>query len=261
MKAKKSLGQNFLKSKPALEKIVAEANVKKGELIVEIGPGLGALTAELLKKGAMVLAIEADLRMVDHLKKIFVAQISSGKLSLIHQDILEFDTQKIYEISESYKIVANIPYYITGLILRKFLEGENKPKSMVLLVQKEVAERIVAKNGKQSILSLSVSAYGNARSAGVVKAKEFSPSPKVDSAILVIENITNDFFSSFDQEIFFKTIKKGFSHKRKVLLNNFDKNEKAKLTDYMNEKNFSPRTRPEELSKEDWKGITSALNS
>lgn len=256
MKAKKSLGQNFLKSEEALGRIIEAAKETASDVVLEIGPGQGVLTEALLQNFKKVVAVETDRRMVDFLKKIFKPEIDSGKLILIEQDILEFSPEALKDFGSLYQIVANIPYYITGEILRKFLGNKFQPKGVTLLVQKEVAERVVAADGKQSILSNAVAVFGEARSAGVVKAEEFEPVPKVDSAILVIENINNEFFNGIERQKFFDVLKKGFSHKRKVLLNNFEGDEREKIENYLKSKNLSLKIRAEELSKEDWREIS-----
>jgi 16S rRNA (adenine1518-N6/adenine1519-N6)-dimethyltransferase len=255
MKAKKSLGQHFLKSEEALTQIVEAAKATVSEVVLEIGPGMGALTKALLHDFKKVVAVETDRRMVDLLKKIFKKEIESGKLTIIEKDILEFSPEVLKDFGNSYQIVANIPYYITGEILRKFLGNIFQPKGVTLLVQKEVAERVVARDGKQSILSMAVAVFGEARCAGVVKAENFEPAPRVDSAILVIENINNNFFEDMERQKFFDVLKKGFSHKRKVLLNNFDKEERKKIEKYLESKNLSLKVRAEELNREDWKQL------
>src|SRR3989344_7754683 len=184
MRAKKSLGQHFLKNEKALATIVKAGNVSVKDTILEIGPGTGALTEKLLAANCQVLAIEKDDKLYEFLKTKFEKEIKNGKLRLIHDDILEFDLSKLEAIS--YKLISNIPYNITGAILKKFLETNYQPERMVLLVQKEVAERIVARNNKESILSISVKAYGTPRYIETVKAGSFVPVPKVDSAIMVI---------------------------------------------------------------------------
>lgn len=255
MKAKKSLGQHFLKSEETLGRIIDAAKKTRSEVVLEIGPGQGALTEALLQNFKKVVAVETDRRMVDFLKKIFKPEIDSGKLILIEKDILQFNPEELKNFGNSYQIVANIPYYITGEILRKFLGNTFQPKGLTLLVQKEVAERVVAADGKQSILSNAVAVFGEARNAGVVARGEFVPAPKVDSAILVIENINDDFFKRVPRRRFFDVLKRGFSHKRKVLINNFEGEEREKIINYLESKKISLKVRAEELSKEDWREL------
>jgi 16S rRNA (adenine1518-N6/adenine1519-N6)-dimethyltransferase len=222
--AKKSLGQNFLTSEGALANIISAAQVKEGDNVLEIGPGRGALTRELLAIGAKVTAIEKDRVLVPFLSDIFKEEIESGQLKLIEADILEFDLS-VLEVP--YKLIANIPYYITGQIFRIFLEGvhdgaHHVPISMTLLVQKEVAERIIAKDGKESILSLSVKAYGTPHYVSTVKRGSFNPAPNVDSAILHISDISKKFFTenAITEQLFFQILKATFAHKRKVISSN-----------------------------------------
>jgi 16S rRNA (adenine1518-N6/adenine1519-N6)-dimethyltransferase len=217
-RAKKSLGQNFLKSEPALRKIVEVGEVKTIDTILEIGPGKGALTAKLLEVAGKVVAIEKDRELFEMLKIKFGKEIESGSLLLLNEDILEFEVKSLGK----YKIIANIPYNITGAILKKFLTSNNQPERMVLMVQNEVAKRIVARDGKESILSISVKAYGEPKMVMKVPARYFSPAPKVDSAVILINNISRKTFieNEIKEEIFWEIVKKGFAHKRKRLSGN-----------------------------------------
>jgi len=218
-KAKKSLGQNFLKSEPALNMMCIASELSLSDTVLEIGLGKGALTKKLLEKAGCVIAVEKDFELISILQEKFLLEIKNKKLILVEEDILDFKIEN-YKL-EGYKIIANIPYNITGAILKKFLSSERKPSSMTLLVQKEVAERIVARDNKESILSLSVKAYGHPSYIMKVHKRFFSPSPKVDSAIITIKNIsTNNFKTKTDEELFFKIIKASFAHKRKVLKRN-----------------------------------------
>jgi 16S rRNA (adenine1518-N6/adenine1519-N6)-dimethyltransferase len=254
---KKSLGQNFLTSVSALETIVSCANIDEHDTILEIGPGLGALTTKLLETPAAIIAIEKDNGLFALLSETYSAEIQSKKLQLIHGDILEFDP---HTISTDYKIVANIPYNITGAIIEKFLSTKHQPTTMVLLVQKEVAERIVAKDkktggpGKESILSLAVKVYGNPVYIATVKAGSFSPAPKVDSAIIAIENISrNHFVDNHHEEVFFQVIKAGFAHKRKVLSGNLKNIFEPYLVEIIfNQLNLDSHVRAEDLGISVW---------
>jgi 16S rRNA (adenine1518-N6/adenine1519-N6)-dimethyltransferase len=221
LKAKKSLGQNFLRDTEILNDIAEGASVFEGDLVLEVGPGEGDLTQALLGKGARVYGVEKDSRAIPLLEKKFQNEIASDKYSLIEGDALDVNPEDFFGASKPYKIVANIPYYITGLLIRHFLEVKHKPTSITLVVQKEVAERI-ATTKKESILSLSVKAYGNPHYIRTIEAKYFDPAPKVDSAILHISDISNTFFrkNPFSPTEFFKIIKLGFSQKRKTLIKN-----------------------------------------
>jgi 16S rRNA (adenine1518-N6/adenine1519-N6)-dimethyltransferase len=221
---KKSLGQHFLNSPSALAKIIAAAAIKSGENILEIGPGTGILTNALLEAGARVIAIEKDDRAIGFLQVRFFDQLKTSGLILHRADILEMDRGAVGLKEGAYAVVANIPYYITGAILESFLEYEPRPSRMVLLVQKEVAERIVARNGKESILSISVKAFGTPRLIAEVPRGAFTPAPNVDSAILAIDNVSAGRFDGDPQKIrhFFDILKSGFAHKRKFALRNLE---------------------------------------
>ena len=221
--AKKSLGQNFLKSKKAISAMISAPEINDQDIVVEIGPGKGALTRPLLETGATVIAFELDGRMVEYLSEIFTDYIESGKLVLVHQDVLEVDLGK-YTKGEPYKVVANIPYYITNLIIRTFLSGEYQPTAMCLLIQKEVAERIVSRDGKESILSMSVKLFGTPKYITKVGRQYFSPSPKVDSAVILISDINRDAITDNNYEKkFFEIIKTAFGQKRKQAIKNLTK--------------------------------------
>ncbi len=249
---KRSLGQNFLRSGKAISDIVKAGDIHPGETVLEAGPGEGVLTEALLKAGAKVIAIEKDRRLIPHLHNRFSREIASGQLALIENDILEFSISN-FQFSK-YKVIANIPYYITGAFIRKFLEAEQQPSRMVILVQKEVAERIIARDKKESILSISVKAYGSPKIIGIVKAGSFAPPPKVDSAILAIENISKSFFDGFTEEVFFTIVKTGFAHKRKKLSANL-KEILPEIEKIMGKSGIEKNTRAENLSLEEWKTL------
>lgn len=226
MRAKKSLGQNFLTSQSAVSKIVDMADPSGNDIILEIGPGKGILTEKLLALAGKVVAVEKDDNLFEFLKEKFKKEIETNKLDLIRGDILEFESKKLK--AKSYKLVANIPYNITGAILKKFLSSETQPEKMVLMLQKEVAKRIVAKDKKESILSISVKIYGEPKYIQTVKAGSFSPAPKVDSAILLIKNTSKNFFVNGRHSVstikeegkFFEILRAGFKSKRKKLISN-----------------------------------------
>ena len=258
MRAKKSLGQHFLKSERALNTIVESGHVAIGDSILEIGPGTGALTKKLLESGASVVAVEKDDELFRLLKDLYKKEIGNGKLVLVHGDILEHDLSKL--VPSKYKLVANIPYNITGAIFKKFLEVEKQPETIVLLVQKEVAERIVARDGKESILSVSVKVYGKPRYVEKVLAGSFLPPPKVDSAIIAVENISKEFFEKSSEKRFFEMLRAGFKSKRKKLSSNlgeiFGKDRVEKI---FVELGLDKNIRAEDLSISDWKKLSGAL--
>ncbi len=249
-KAKKSLGQNFLKSEMILKKIVETGNIQEGETVLEIGPGKGALTQKLLASNCQLIAIEKDNDLYDFLKTKFEKEISSGQLNLIHGDVLEFNTESYKLKAGSYKLIANIPYNITGAILKKFLTETNQPESMVLMVQHEVAQRILAKDGKESILSISVKAYGEPKMITKVDKRFFSPAPKVNSAVIAINHISRKTFENkgLNEEKFWEIVKNGFAHKRKKLTSNL----KNVLELDENTKKVLENKRAEDLSLADW---------
>lgn len=249
--AKKSLGQNFLKSEDALRTIIQAGNVKNTDTILEIGPGKGALTEKLIPLAKKVTAIEKDRDLFELLEEKFKNEIDSGKLELVNADILDFNPKNL----APYKIIANIPYNITGAILKKFLSSSHQPEQMVLLVQKEVAERIVARDKKESILSMSVKAYGKPKFIKKVPARYFSPAPKVDSAIISIEHISKDLFknSAGNEKRFFEVIKAGFAHKRKVLASNLEVQlPSGEWRKKFNQCGIPEKVRAEDIDLKDW---------
>jgi len=269
MKAKKSLGQNFLKSEPALRKIIEAGEIKSDDIILEIGPGRGALTKRLLEVSSHVIAVEKDRELFELLKEKFSEQIKSNKLKLICEDILNFDAKAYRLEPKAYKIIANIPYNITGAILKKFLTEKNQPERMILMLQHEVAQRIIASDKKESLLSISVKAYGQPKMIMKVPARYFSPAPKVDSAVIAIKNISRKNFATNSsppfgggvpggrggEDKFWQIVKSGFAHKRKKLSSN--------LKSLQKQLNFSVLKdlgdkRAEDLTLSDWIRITSA---
>lgn len=219
LKPKKSLGQNFLMHQRIAERIAKTALFLPDDTVFEIGPGLGMLTRELLKRARKVIAIEADYELFEKLQIDFAQAIAEGRLDLWHGDIRTFDTATL---PKGYALVANIPYYLTGEIFRMFLESSVQPRSMTLLVQKEVAERI-ARAKKESILSLSVKAYGVPKYEFTVPRGAFRPAPKVDSAVLSIRGISRENFMTRGEELrFFTLLHAGFAHKRKFVRKNLN---------------------------------------
>ena len=254
MGPKKQFGQNFLTQPKIAQDIVDAGRLSKKDSVLEIGPGKGMLTEKILATGAKVVAVEKDRDLIGFLENKFEKEIKKSQLKIINEDILSFDVLKNF--NGNYKLIANIPYYITGIILRKFLELKNQPKMMVLMIQYEVAKRIVSKDMKESILSISIKAYGTPKIIRRVSAGSFFPKPNVDSAILSIENISKDLFikNKISEKKFFEIIKKGFSSKRKKLSSNLG------FKKELWEKSGLPENiRAEELSLEGWVELTKIL--
>ncbi len=255
IKPSKRLGQNFLVDKRVLEKIIEVASPSSKDLILEVGPGLGMLTVELARRVKKVIAVEKDKVLSQTLKDILRFK-GINNVEVMNKDILKI-SDKI--LNYDYKIVANLPYYITSPFIRKFLEAEHKPKLMVLMVQKEVAQRICAKPPKMSLLAVAVQFYAKPEIVSYVSKKSFFPQPKVDSAILRIAPRKNaDSYAEkrgISPEQFFKIVKAGFSSRRKFLINNLSRELKIKnykLKIVFDQIGLGQKLRAENLSIEDW---------
>ncbi len=256
MKAKKSLGQHWLRSTTVRDQIIRAADLQITDTVLEIGPGTGVLTEALLRGAGRVIAIEKDEKLIAVVQKKFAHDIETKKLILIEGDILDFKPDKHSLIPHSYKIVANIPYYITGQFFRKFLQTESQPSSLVVLVQKEVAERIVARDQKESILSISVKAYGEPQLVATVPPGAFTPPPEVASALLSVKQISRDRFKNLPENKFFALVKQGFAHKRKKLMSNLGlSNEQLQTC------GLDAQIRAEALQLDDWLCLTEQLSS
>ena len=279
IKTLKSLGQNFLVDEKVLAKIIQTAELGKNDLVIEIGPGLGVLTKELSKKCGQVIAIEKDKKLAEVLKKEFTQNGSAGLkpqwsqhiipppdkgglggVEIINDDILKINLEELierYSSDKKYKLISNIPYCITSPAIKLFLENKIQPEIIILLVQKEVAERICADAGKLSILALSVQIYGKPEIIEYVDKSSFYPEPKVDSAILKISGIKKEFPDNYYQEIF-RIIKIGFSSKRKKLINNLSTGlqiSKSEAEKILRQAKINPNARAQELELEDWKKL------
>lgn len=252
---KKSLGQHFLHNTHYLQATANAAHIKKGARVLEIGPGDGALTEVLLAQGAKVVALEKDRRLIPLLRERFAEQAASGNFIVHEVDALEFEPDFP---KEKYTVVGNIPYYITGALLKKYLTPQKQPSALVFLIQKEVAERITnhgvaSKNPKESILSLSVKAYGSPKYVTTVPRGAFVPSPKVDSAILAVSGISRRHFSTKGQEErFFALIKAGFAQKRKLLKRNLERLLGENIAEAFTKADIAENTRAEDVSLEKW---------
>jgi 16S rRNA (adenine1518-N6/adenine1519-N6)-dimethyltransferase len=277
--AKKSLGQNFLKSKVALTKMIEAGEVSENDVVLEVGPGKGVLTEKLLGVAKKVIAVEKDDRLISFLQDKFSTEISTGRLEIIHDDILNLELPRLnlrseerFILGNSYKIIANIPYYITGLFLRKFLEEtDNQPEKIVVMVQKEIAQRVVASKQagqKESLLSMSIKAYGIPKMVMKVDRENFSPAPNVDSAILLIADISKKFFTDnkITEEKFFEILHAGFAHKRKILLGNLKEwlkkegGETKNLGQIFSQSNLSEKIRAEDLTLNQWSDLVKNLS-
>ncbi len=254
LKPQHSRGQNFLISEKVYEQIIIAAELTKNDIVLEIGPGLGFLTSKLLDQAGRVIAVESDQRLLPILKNL---QPLSPHLELINQDILQFAEQSL---PKNYKLVGNIPYYITGKIIRKFLTSVNRPSLIVMLLQKEVAERICAQAGQHSLLSLSVQYYGTPKIVARVKRGKFFPPPKVDSAILKI--VMDKDIDQVLEKKFWQLARIGFSSKRKTLAHNLVaglKIEKNTLGEIFNKLEFKPLVRAQELDLKQWQELVKEL--
>lgn len=246
------LGQHFLNNETIIDRIIASSNISKEDVVLEIGPGEGVLTEKLCQKGEKIISIELDKKLETGLKNRFKNQ---ENLEIIFDDILKINVPQILtdrNIS-SYKLVANIPYYITSKIIRLFLETKIKPNEIILMIQKEVAERIVAKPGEMSILSVSVQYYSDVQKIFDVSRENFNPPPEVDSSVIKIYNLKKT--DPEKDKKFFRTVKAGFCARRKTLANNLANSfhlNKRDVEEKLAVAGLPPQIRSQELSIEDW---------
>ena len=260
--AKKSLGQNFLHAPNVISAMVHTASISLGDTVLEVGPGKGALTIKLLEAGAKVIAVEKDDRAIPFLNEKFAENVKKGDLKIIHGDILELNPLDLGLTHHGYTIVANLPYYISGEFMRKFLETHTQPRKMVIMLQKELAKRIVDTKG--SIISIAVKAYGEPKYITPVSRKLFRPIPNVDSAVVSIDNISKKFFDlgKIDEKTFFDILKTGFAHKRKVLIKNLEEKMPVdELKKLWEKEKWSLTMRAEELALDDWKKLVCFIGS
>jgi 16S rRNA (adenine1518-N6/adenine1519-N6)-dimethyltransferase len=237
------------------------ADLKMGDIVLEIGPGTGALTKELLAKGAVVVALEADLRAVESLNETFAVDITTGRLTIHHHDARTIDPTAFGLKDRQYKVIANIPYYISGLLFRIMLETDCQPNTLVFLVQKEVAAR-VARDKKESLLSLSVKCYGEPRYIDTINRGHFTPPPRVDSAIIAVRGISKTVFQNMSEKDFFILLHLGFGQKRKQLLSNLSKTYlRSELQVVFGEINIPLDVRAEDVSLGSWLDLAEMLLS
>ena len=248
---KKSLGQHWLKDPEILADIAEAAELTSDDVVLEIGPGLGTLTSRLLARANSVTAVEFDADLARKLP----GQFPGKKLTVVNQDILQFD---LSQLPKNYKVVANVPYYITSKIVEKLMTAGNKPSIAVLLVQKEVAERIAAEAGNMSILSVSVQIFAEAELDIEVPRQFFTPPPKVDSQVVILRTRNNPLITPEDQRDFFRIVKAGFSAKRKKLRSSLSGGlgiDKSVAEELLKNAGISPDARAEDLAIEDWKRL------
>ncbi len=253
---KKSLGQNFLFDPAILEKIVDSAEIAPHDPVLEVGPGLGALTRVLAQRTDRVVAVELDNRFIPILRYELAF---FPHVELIHGDILEQRMGDLFD--QPYRVIANVPYYITGAILRHLLSAEVKPTSLTLTVQKEVAERMTAQPNNMSLMAVSVQFYGTPKLVGNIGAGAFWPRPKVASSVVHID--VSPQYADVDERLFFRVAKAGFSQKRKQLKNNLKQLglEKAGVLAVMESAEIDPKRRAETLSVDEWVALTHAFTT
>lgn len=253
---KKSLGQHWLHDEAALQAICAAADIRSDDTVLEIGPGLGTLTELLVQKAGQVVAVEFDKRLAGELP----GRVKSNNLQIISQDILSFD---FTSLPHKYKIVANIPYYLTANLIRVISETPNQPDSAIILVQKEVARRVAAEPGDMALLSVTAQFYWKVSLGREVPAELFDPPPKVDSQILVLQRRPERLFPEVDAKAFFRLVKAGFAQRRKTLLNSLGSGLHLSRED--TEKlckgaGIDPKRRAQTLSLEEWRCLYDSFN-
>jgi 16S rRNA (adenine1518-N6/adenine1519-N6)-dimethyltransferase len=258
---KKSLGQHFLNSDYVPKKMCDAAELAPREIVFEIGPGTGILTKELLARGVFVVALEADLRAIEVLKTDFAIDITKGTLVIHHGDARELNLSSLGLIDQKFKVVSNIPYYLSGLLFRQLLESTIQPSLLVFLIQKELAERIT-RDRKESLLSLSIEAFGNPSYICTVKRGHFNPPPRIDSAIVKISNINKGFFTNFTEEQFFTILHEAFKSKRKQLVGNLSGMFKREgVLILLSQIGLNPDVRAEDISLPQWQTLVIQLLS
>lgn len=254
---KKSLGQHWLKDRDVLADIAEEAHISPEDTVLEIGPGLGTLTSELLRRAKKVVAVELD----GDLARKLPGQFPGTSLEVVNQDILTFDLRTL---PENYVVVANVPYYITSKIVQLLTTATNKPRAIVLLIQKEVAERMAAEPGDMSILAISSQVYAKVRLGSVVPAEYFTPPPKVDSQVVILEMRESPLVSDENEKHFFRVVKAGFSAKRKKLRSSISSGlhiAKPEAEALLLKADISPEQRAEDLSIDDWLRLSAVFST
>lgn len=256
---KKSLGQHFLTSDVVPRWMCDAAKLDSSDTVIEVGPGTGILTAAILERGAAVHAIETDARALAFLQEKFSTAVADGQLTLHAHDMRHGLPAAVGDLATNYKVVANIPYYLSGLLLRTFLENTQQPDTVVFLIQKELAERIT-RNSKQSLLRLSIEAFGTPSYIRTVTAGHFHPPPKVTSAILAIEHITHERVSAAFTSHFFSVLHAGFAHKRKFAASNLARHwDRDQVDAAFSAHGIDLRMRPEDIDLENWIRVAHVL--
>lgn len=251
LKNKKSLGQHWLRDRGVLSDIADGAELTADDTVLEIGPGLGTLTSELLRRAGKVIAIEID----SDLARKLPGQFPGKNLEVINADFLDYD---LSTLPMGYRVVANVPYYITGKIIQKLMTADNKPSITVLLVQKEVAERLAAKPGDMSLLSVSAQIYADVSLGNVVPAELFTPPPKVDSQVVIMRARKEPLINNANENKFFRIVKAGFSAKRKKLRSSLAGGlgiSKDEAEHILKKASIDSNDRPERLDLNDWIGL------
>lgn len=258
LKPKKHLGQNFLIDRAAIRQIIAAADLKPRDVVLEVGPGLGVLTRELAKRAKRVIAVEKDPNLANFLDK----ELRTAKLKIIRGDILKILNSDLLTLDSYNKVVGNLPFYLTASLVREFLEGaEKRPLKMILVVQKEVAQRICSKPPHMGLLAVSVQLYSGPKIISYISKKAFWPQPEVDAAIVSVP-ITKYKLQKINKDLFFEIVRAGFSRPRKQLANNLSKCwgiRKPEIRSWLQKNNIQPDQRAEALSLADWKKLTKSF--
>lgn len=254
---RKSLGQHWLTDAASLQAMCDAAAVTADDTVLEIGPGLGTLTELLVARASQVVAVELDHQLAQQL----LYRVKADNLAVTEQNILEYD---LTQLPAGYKVVANIPYYLTSNLIRILSETKNPPKWAVLLVQQEVAERVAARPGDMSLLSVTAQWYWKVSLGPVVPAALFTPPPKVDSRILVLVRRPEPLFPNVDTAVFFRLVKAGYSQRRKTLLNSLSAGlhlDRTTTAELLEQSDIDPKTRAQSLSLEQWHALYQHLRS
>ena len=249
LRPRKGLGQHFLVDTQVLDKIIAAARLAADGRVIEVGPGLGVLTRALARHAGEVVAIEVDPHLADALRNMFAGQ---SNVRIVVADVLQLEPSSV--VAAPYKVVANLPYYIAAPVLRHFLEAKVRPERIVVMVQREVAKRLVARPGDLSLLAISVQFYSRPAIVATVSARSFYPQPRVDSAVVALDVLPRPALD-VDPACFFRVVKAGFAAPRKQLRNSLAQGldvASAQAGQWLEAAGIEPRRRPEELSLEEW---------